>query len=321
MPGAQMPMGPCVTCAPFCAPLVQLVASVEATFFWPQLNRSFLLTGFNNALGPIETINSAALGSVEGSFLVGPRITLGLQGECWGLVGRYWNATTWADNFTPAFPGAAQSGIILFDAFRAYTVDLEVQRRFCHWNWDLYGFLGVRYASVDNDRVMSLQNSFGTDLLTASSFAGQQFNGTGLTFGLFGLRPIFCDDGALKVYFANRYSLLWGNGSAAVQNTATAANGIAFAAATNGALAKGEGDLFIAELQFGLQWDACLKCLPGRAFLRAGWEWQYWDSNAGVVAQSNSFADVVTSQSFSTTKAGDLLFDLIGFTIGAGIMY
>src|SRR5262249_43685299 len=149
----------------------------------------------------------------------------------------------------------------------------------------------------------------------------QQFNATGLTFGLFGLRPIFCDDGALKVYFANRYSILWGSGSAAVQNTATAANGIAFAAATNGALAKGDGDLFIAELQFGLQSDACLKCLPGRGFIRGGWEWQYWDANAGVLAQSLSFADVVTSQSVATSKAGDLLFDLIGFTIGAGIMY
>jgi hypothetical protein len=312
---------PCDTCAAPCDFGLQLVAGVEATFFWPQLSRTFLQTGFNNALGPVEVINDAALGSADGNLLLGPRITLGLQGDCWGLMGRYWNSGNWANGYTPSFPDATQSGILLFDTFRAYTLDLEVQRRFCWRNWDSYGYFGVRYGSVNNDRSLGIQNSFGTDLVEASAFAGQQFNGTGITFGVFGLRPLFCDDGALKVYFKNRYSILWGNGVASVQTSASAANGVGFAQSTDGALAIGDGALFIFELGSGLQWESCLKCLPGRAYLRAGLEWQYWDSNAGVYAESLSFADVVSADSAAFTQTADLLFDLVGFTLGAGITY
>jgi hypothetical protein len=316
-----IPPGACASCAPTPDFGLQFIAGIEATFFWPQLSRPFLQTGFVNDLGIVENINNAALGSADGSFMVGPRVTMGLQGECWGLVGRYWNSATWGEGFIPAFPDAAQSGILVFDTFRAYTVDLEVQRRFCWRHWDTFGFFGVRYASADNDRNLWIQNSFGDDLVQASAFAGQQYNGTGVTFGVFGLRPLFCDDGALKAYFTNRYSIIWGNGVAAVQTNASAANGIGFAESTDGALAIGDGDMFIVELGAGLHWDTCLRCLPGRAFLRAGVEWQYWDANAGVSAESFSFGDVITSEAAALARTGDLLFDLVGLTFGAGIMY
>lgn len=317
---APVPGGTCV-CAEPCGFGLQLIAGVEATFLWPQLSRTFLQTGFVNGLGPVNIINDSALGSAEGSLLVGPRLTLGVQGECWGLVGRYWNVNAWASGFIPAIPGATQSGVILFDTFQAYTLDLEVQRRFIWRNWDCFGFFGVRYASVDNDRNLWIQNSFGSDLVESTAYAGQQYNGTGITFGFFGLRPLFCDGGALKAYFTNRYSILWGNGVAAVQTRAMAQNAIAFAQSTDGALAAGDGDLFIVEVGFGLQWESCLKCLPGRIFLRTGVEWQYWDTNTGVSAASNSFADVITASSTASTDAGELLFDLVGFTFGAGITY
>jgi hypothetical protein len=297
------------------------VAGVEATFLWPQLNRDFLNVGFDNSLGSTFYQNTAALGSIDGGLLVGPRLTLGLQGECWGLIGRYWNASGWETTFVPTFPDAVDSGVLLFDNFQAYTADLEVQRRFCWRNWDMIGSFGVRYAGASNDRSMALANTFGTDLITGSAFAAQQFFGTGLTFGLYGIRPLFCDDGAAKVYVANRYSVMFGNGAAVVQTSASAENTIAAASSIDGALAESDGELFIAEIATGLQWDACLKCLPGRAYLRWGLEWQYWDSNAGVEAGSFSFADVITSASAAETVAGDLLFDLIGFHIGAGITY
>jgi hypothetical protein len=263
------------------------------------------------------------LGSVDGNLLVGPRITLGLQGDCWGLVGRYWNSNSSANAFVPAIPDATQSGILLFDTFRAYTLDLEVQRRFCWRHWDCYGFFGVRYGSVNNDRNLWIQNTFGDDLVQASAFAGQQYNGTGVTFGVFGLRPLFCDDGALKAYFTNRYSILWGNGVAAVQTSALTLAAPFAGESTDGAMASGDGDMFIVELGAGLQWETCLRCLPGRAFLRAGVEWQYWDGNAGVYAGSLSFAvnEVETVGSAAFTETGDLLFDLVGFTLGAGITY
>jgi hypothetical protein len=311
---------PCDTCAAPCDFGMQLVAGVEATFFWPQLSRTFLQTGFTNDLGTVTIINDAALGSADGNLFVGPRLTLGLQGECWGLVGRYWNSANSATGFTPAFPDATQSGIILFDTFRAYTMDLELQRRFCWRNWDSFAFLGVRYASVNNDRNLWIQNSFGSDLVEASAFAGQQFSGTGITFGVFGLRPLFCDDGALKAYFTNRYSILFGNGLATVQTNASVLS-VGAAESTDGALAIGDGALFMVELGAGLQWEACLKCLPARAFLRTGLEWQYWDGNTGVYAASVSTASVLSTTSGAFTETADLMFDLVGFTLGAGITY
>lgn len=317
------PDGNCAVCTTCCDPGLQFVVGVEATMFWPQISRSFLNTGFTNELGSVDIVNNSALGSVEGGFLVGPRVTMGVQGECYGLVGRYWNSGTSANAFIPAFPDAIQSGVILFDTFNLYTVDLEVQRRFCWRNWDMFGFLGARYASVNNDRSLWIQNTFGDELVQSSAFAGQQFNGAGVTFGFFGLRPLFCDDGALKAYFNNRYSILWGNGVANVQTSAEIETGAGFAGSTDGALAGGDGDLFIVELGAGLQWEACLACLPGRAFFRLGMEWQYWDGNAGVSAASfsNASDSPVTTTSSAFTEAGDLLFDLVGITIGAGITY
>jgi len=313
----------CAACTTCYDPCLQFVVGVEATMFWPQISRSFLNTGFTNDLGSVDIVNNAALGSVEGGFLVGPRVTMGVQGECYGLVGRYWNSGTSANGFVPAFPDAIQSGVILFDTFNLYTVDLEVQRRFCWRNWDMFGFFGARYASVNNDRSLWIQNSFGDDLVQSSAFAGQQFNGAGVTFGVFGLRPLFCDDGALNAYFSNRYSILWGNGVSTVQtNASVLEGGGGFFESTDGALAGGDGDLFIVELGAGLQWEACLSCLPGRAFFRLGVEWQYWDGNAGVYTASGSEAGTTSGlSSYGFTEAGDLLFDLVGITLGAGLTY
>jgi hypothetical protein len=262
------------------------------------------------------------MGSVDGNLLVGPRITLGVQGECWGLVGRYWNSAANGNNFTPAFPDAVQSGILLFDQFSVYTADIEVQRRFCWHNWDMFGFFGARYASVNNDRNMWVQNTFGDNIVQGQSYSGQQFNGAGLTFGVFGLRPLFCDDGALKAYFSNRYSILWGNGVANVQTQAQAAtSGGGDFQDLNGALAGGDGDMFIFEIGTGLQWETCLCCLPGRAFFRCGVEWQYWDANAGVNVNAFSTATSGSASTVASANAGDLLFDLVGFTIGGGLTY
>jgi hypothetical protein len=305
-PGAagSIPPGACMTCAPTPDFGLQLIAGIEATFFWPQLSREFLETGFTNGLGDIVIRDTTSFGSV-------------------GLVGRYWNAGAAANSFTPVVPGTAVTGILSFDQFTAYTADLEVQRRFCWRHWDSFGFVGVRYAAANNDRSLVIQNSFGTnERIDAWAYTGQQFYGTGITFGVFGLRPLFCDDGALKVYFKNRWSILSGNGVAAAQTHASAQNAISYFQSTDNGLAKGDGTMLIVELASGLYWDTCLRCLPGRAFLTAGVEWQYWDTNAGVGGEVFSFADTGTSPaSAAFAQVGDMLFDLVGFTFGAGITY
>jgi hypothetical protein len=317
--GEALDCGCVGTCC--CPPERSLVASVETTFFWPQFTRSFLTSSVDSGSGPVNFASNSALGSVEGGLLVAPRITLGVQGCQWGLVTRYWYASPWASGFTSANPAGAPAGVILFDDFRAYTLDLEVQRRFCLGSWTGYGLFGARYAMVDNDRLLAATSIGADDEVTTRSYASQQFGGTGVTFGFWGIRPICCDS-PLKYFVANRYSILWGSGDAATETLATAFNsGSGFASSIDGAGVGGTGDLFIAEVQFGLQWDAQLRCFPGRAFVRTGLEFQYWDTNVGLFAASESFADTGTSSAFTDASAGDLLFRLIGVNLGAGIMF
>ena len=315
----QLDCGCVGTCC--CPPERSLIASVEATFFWPQFNRNFLTSTVDSGSGVVDFASNAALGSVEGGLLVAPRITLGVQGCKWGLVTRYWYSSPWASGFTSANPAFAPAGVILFDDFRAYTFDLEVQRRMCLGLWTGYGFLGARYAMVDNDRLLAA-TSLNTNVeATTRSYASQQFGGTGLTFGFWGIRPICCDS-PLKYFVANRYSILWGNGDAATETMATAFdNATGYTSSIDGASAAGAGDLFIAELQLGLQWDAQLRCFPGRAFVRTAMEFQYWDTTVGLNTSSESLAVSGSAGAFTDASAGDLLFRLIGFNLGAGIMF
>ena len=61
----------------------------------------------------------------------------------------------------------------------------------------------------------------------------------------------------------------------------------------------------------------------GSAFVRTALEYQYWDANTGAEANSTSFVAVTPNgtAATATANAGNMLFDLIGFNIGAGIMY
>jgi hypothetical protein len=314
---------PCENCDECCGPRFQFIASVEGTFFWPQFSRNFLTNTLTNSLGTETSVSNTVNGGVEGRLLAAPRITAGIQGECWGLVGRYWYANVGNSAFAPSIPGDDLYGITGFETFRAYTVDLEAQRRFCWCNWDMYGFGGVRYASLNDDRFLATTNSFGGPSLTAVSFAGQQFNGTGLTWGFMGTRPIWCDDSPWKLFFANRYSTLWGNGAVAAQTKAIASNTSGTATSLDGAAAGANGDLFIAEVQLGLQWECCCSCLPGRAFVRTAIEYQYWDTNYQASAQAFSAAALVPGgEAASAFAAADnMRFSLVGLTIGAGLMY
>jgi hypothetical protein len=294
----------------------------EATFLFPQFNRGFMSTSVNNLGNTSEFVLNNTTATTEGTLVTSPRVTLGIQGCRWGLVGRYWGADQWSSAYTPNNPLLSPAGLVAIDAFRAYTVDLEVQRKFYPGNWTAYAFFGARYAHTDNDRSMIATGLNDDETIVATTSATQQFGGAGMTFGLWALRPVCCDS-PLKYFVANRYSFLWGNADAAAQTSATATNDPdGFASTINGALATTQADLFIAELQLGLQWDAQLKCFPCRAFLRTALEYQYWDSNAGIDATASSFA-FVTSGSGATADANarDILFNLVGFNLGAGIMY
>ena len=311
----------CCPCCGHCFRPIALIAQAEATFFWPQFNRPFLTAQFSNPVNNGNPISNSSLESTDGSLLVAPRITLGFQGECWGLVGRYWNATNWASGIDPTHPQFNNVGITNVDMFKAYTVDLELQRRIALGAWNSFGFLGVRHAGLNNDRLLNvatlggLPQGLGDTNTTATSLA--QFNGTGLTFGLWGVRPLCCGS-PFSFFFSNRYSYLWGFQSAVAQTYAQAGY---LGTSTDYAAASQNADLFIAELQLGLQWNAQLRCLPGTAFARAAIEYQYWDTSGHVSASTTSF--VITPDASASTSAAtnNMLFNMFGLTLGAGLMF
>ena len=199
--------------------------------------------------------------------MAGPRLTVGIQGCKWGLLGRYWNGSTSGSGFTPALPGSPFNGLVAFDVFRAYTIDMEVQRRFvgCKWQW--YAFTGVRYATLNNDRTLNISNSFGGDCVTAHP-ASPASNST--------VPALLLACGALgrstnvllrSLFYANRYSFLGGNGGVSTQTSAGAGGGGVSSTTTNGASARGRGDMLIGAVRsWGIQWNAKLQCLPGPPF-------------------------------------------------------
>ena len=117
-------------------------------------------------------------------------------------------------SFAPLSTGA---GSIVNDRMDVYTVDLELSVGSADGIgiWDL-GF-GVRHAAFDHDTTLSTLACFPrADLRTRSSstsmLASSQFNGTGLTLGLGGKKPIRCGCAStLNLFWRLRGSLLWGS--------------------------------------------------------------------------------------------------------------
>lgn len=299
------------------------VVSMEGTFFWPQMNRRLLHAALDNGVDHVEYSSNSALGSVDGGFLIAPRVTLGLQGRKWGLVSRCWYAAPQASAlaFRELSLGATDTPF-LFDDLVVYTIDLEIQRRFSSEDWTVYGLFGVRYASISNDRLLGATLHLSDDdAQQARAYAGQQFNGTGITCGFWGIRPVR-DGSPLKCFVANRYSIVWGNGLAVAGSQATVIDlSNPSSAPLSTTSAAGAGDLFIGEIQLGLQWDAELQWSAGRAFVRFAAEYQYWDSNAGVIAEAHDDVSSGSAFALAEARAGDLLFSLVGFNLGVGVMY
>jgi hypothetical protein len=304
-----------------CCDSCSLIAGGQATFFWPNFNHAASTSTIVDAVTPATSFFSSNASSVDNNMIVAPRVWLGVQGPRWGLVGRYWNASVWSDNLSPNSPLDAPLGSLSSNRFSAYMADLEVQRLFCTGCWDHRAFFGVRYGGVNLDSDLNVKQLGFLNTATSSASTSDQFFGTGITFGLFSTRPIACS--CWSLYVGPRISILWGQSSGVAQASAFASDAFGGSAgAIHGVLNKGNSDLFLAELQWGAQWERQLVCSPARAFIRIGGEWQYWDTNNNRPAQAGSFAAVQTISASSLASAtGGVLFNMIGFTIGAGIIY
>ncbi|NIL98048.1 MAG: hypothetical protein GTO76_09490 [Planctomycetales bacterium] len=256
------------------------------------------------------------------SIFAAPRFWIGVQGECWGVVGRFFRMTAGHAGHDPFFvPGAEpHTGYMANNLLDAYAIDLEVRRTFCFHDNKLYLGFGPRYALFEQDQSVTAFALVDDDILTGTARSNRQAYGTGISLSFGGRHPLFCNSCA-HFFFNMRASILWGCTHAEVQTSASLFDPEATAASYNGAASSIDDDLFIGEIQLGIEWDYQLQWLPANAFFRIAAEYQYWDASQGY-AVSGSYADevdVVTSTAFA--EADGLRMNLIGFSIGTGLTW
>lgn len=309
-----------------CPPRRILVVGTEVVFLDVDLNGNRIAYQFDDFDTPSVTAFGPAYGDgAIDDFYITPRLWVGVQGEKWGVIGRYFHMRVGEndhDPFDPFGPVGEQS----FDVnsiFEAYYTDLELTRNFCVHGCKTQFSFGARYASIEHDENIYARTIADDATYTGYGRANRQASGTGLTFGLNGRKPLFCNSCAHWFYNV-RSSILWGTILNETETEATADVTPDFGSgAITGAAVSVDDDLFIGEVQLGLEWDFALRCLPAKSFFRAAFEYQYWDAATGS-ASSGAFAGfsgATNSQVAVDASAPGLIVDLLGVSIGTGFTW
>jgi hypothetical protein len=299
---------------------------------------SFEVEELNNT-PPRYDIFSTATDDID-SFYTSPRIWLGVQGCTWGANLRYWHLQAAEGSFDPSIGalgtwdefdcGRPDLGYNSASNLEAYTIDLELTRRFCVHDCAMQGTVGVRHADIEhNQGLFGLANT-DEGVLTGFARANRLSRGTGVLLGLYGRKPIYpCS--CVHWFYNARWSALWGPTQTSAETFAsvltTDPNVTGTAASVNGAYTNVDDTLFIGEIQLGLEWNYALQCVPAKAFFRAAIEYQRWDGGMGF-SESESFAGATitgqtTATSILTTNASahEPQMDLIGVTLGTGLTW
>jgi hypothetical protein len=309
----------CGACDPCCG---HWILGIESVWLSPQLQR--------HAFAEYEIENDVSYGEIHGGepsgLFMTPRITVGYQGECWGIQARYWRMNEAVDRLSPGIGRDIYDNFAAHGLFKAETIDLEATRLFCWRDWTNLASFGACYAQLDEATGSSATRIVEEEVLfQGSSFARNEFSGAGITGGLSGYKPLNCR--CFNLFYSLRGSVLWDGDSLSLAQTQSrvVTPDFATAATDNGALVRGEGTMFIGEIQLGTQWnfELCRGCAD--AFVRLALEYQYWNTqDTGHVASvSNAFvsdgATTITGHAFA--RAGESRTDLIGFTVATGFTW
>lgn len=335
--------GCCDTCGEVCCecrPPLFWTVGVEATFLHPDLS------GSRAALGIVDETSTltdfTAYSDDPDSFYVSPRVWLGIQGCKWGMNVRYWHLQAAESSFDNFFDsqyqygwGKVDEGHFSCGRLEAYTVDLEITRLFCCHNcWMQFSF-GVRHAEIWQAQsitgIADVSDAFLPDdttaILSGYGRSDSVSRGTGIVLGLYGRQPLFpCS--CIHVFYNLRGSVMWGPTETYAETSAQLAvddlDAIAIAGSANGAHTAVDDDLFVGEVQLGLEWDYALRCVPANAFVRFAVEYQRWDGGAGF-SEAGSFATVDVDGDEATIATNATTFrpqlDLIGITLGTGLTW
>lgn len=252
-----------------------------------------------------------------------PRIVLGYTGKRGiGFQFRYWelNSALAENDFPDAIVGNQAQLLGGSDAFEAYAIDLELTREFRARGWDWLGSFGVRHAMFDQSRTTNVTGAVNDDVFSLSSWQGAAFHGTGLTFGLAGLKPIHPCRG-LSFYFNNRLSTVFGSAKTrAITNSQFSGPG-GGGGSLNGAIDESDETLFILETGAGLQWSRCVRGYNSRMFARLGVEYQYWTNSGGSAFAESLSGTPGSSLGVASARGGSHDVHLVGLAAKAGFAW
>jgi hypothetical protein len=309
-------------CTTYCADY-HLIFNAEAVWLAPQQHglglSYFAITDRNRDVVEDVSNSSAELNG----FYVTPRLTLGVQGECWGLQARYWRmdeSHTGYDIVSPQY----NTGYFAQNSLKAETADLEVTRLFCLRETDFCASFGVRYAEMRRAEMLSATDLVNNEIFTGYARAQHNISGPGITGALIGKRPIGCKN--FNLFCGLRASVVWDNDLANETETNAIVlnrNNGHYANTSTYDRTTADSSVFIGELQVGGQWDFDLRCLRAKAFVRAAFEYQYWkDTNTGLAA-GTSIVSADSRQLYGKAMAisSDSEVDLIGFNIATGLTW
>lgn len=295
----------------------------EATFLAPQGSGGRVSVSGTDLTIP-RTISEDEELDFDGMTFA-PRVWLGVQGEEWGFLTRFWYLND-ADEQFRAFDQNGLDGLpgsYSIDRTKAYTVDWELTRACC-WNESKLDFaIGGRYASLEAGGAAAVSGiaNGGVDFFQATAISDIDFEGTGLTTAIGGRTPISDCWGCVYLFWGVRGSVLWGDASNSTQTTATTLTVGSASTSIDAATASDiDTSMYIFETQLGAQWEHELACMPAAAFVRLAAEYQFWSIDGGV-AESVSTSFTPDAVATAGAQSGDFDLSLLGFTVGTGLTW
>jgi hypothetical protein len=317
---AQKGKGCCGSCCP-----PTWVGGLELLMFRPHIHGQ----KYQGSIAEVDGVRVDSRDYAMDDMTFSPRIWLGKQGECWGLLGRFWYMEA-SNMYSDPYLGAANGDYRAATAgnrIKAYTVDVEVNRRLNYCCWQMNLGLGVRGGSLEFG-TMASQDVFGDPAIDpdaeflSSAFTKSRFDGIGLTLGLDGRRMIWpCHN--LSAFWAVRGSALWGDASYSGYSSSSVRDAGGSAANVTADYVSSDETMFIGELQLGLLWEHRLKCLPANFFVKVAAEYQYWGLSGADPIWNGALSDTGGGGNFTYPQydATPPSASLFGLNLGIGLTW
>lgn len=256
-----------------------------------------------------------------------PRFWIGRQiTPEWSLVGRHWLLDTFEHSALDTPPGQVNlpnfARIGEISSVKLYNIDIEAMRSVKRGIWKLDGSAGVRYASLYADSRAFASGVFTTgNFINLSWFNSNKFTGTGITGALTARRPI--RNTCASWFVTGRGSHMLGQSDNAAGTVGTVASSPSSPLVGAATVTRNDADaeMSIGELQFGIEWDRRLKCIPGNLFFRTAFEYQCWKLDQPPTGGTGFGGTIgnLTTNSFMSAASGKA--DLFGITFGTGFAW